>query len=101
LYKGYKVVERAKRRLDGLSKRFKYVMSHRTGKIEIVGIMGDEIHFKYHQAKNPNKIGTFFTRKLDKNAGWLDELEKSSTEETSFLPETSMQKSIISLSNVS
>jgi len=101
LYKGYKVVENAKKRLDGLSKRFKYVMSHRTGKIEIVGIMGDEIHFKYHQAKNPNKIGIFFTRKLDKNAGWLDELEKSSAEETPFLSEEKMQRNIISMSSVS
>ena len=38
LHKGLQVVERAKAMLDGPSKRFRYVMSHRTGKIEILGI---------------------------------------------------------------
>ncbi len=75
LYIGYNIVENAKKKLNGHSKRFKYIMSHRTGKIEIVGIMGNEIYFKYHQAKNPKNIGKFFKRKLNKTAGWLDELE--------------------------
>jgi hypothetical protein len=39
-------VETAKKKLNGHSKRFKYIMSHRTGKIEIVGIKGDYIYFK-------------------------------------------------------
>ena len=75
LYKGYEIVENAKKKLNGHSKRFKYIMSHRTGKIEIVGIMGDYIYFKYHQAKDPKNIGKFFKRKLNKTAGWLDDLE--------------------------
>ncbi|MBC8525346.1 MAG: KamA family radical SAM protein [Candidatus Cloacimonetes bacterium] len=74
LYKGYEIVEQAKRKLNGHSKRFRYVMSHRTGKIEIVGIVGDEIYFKYHQAKDPRNYGKFFKRRLNKTAGWLDEL---------------------------
>ena len=75
LYKGYEIVETAKKKLNGHSKRFKYIMSHRTGKIEIVGIKGDYIYFKYHQAKAPENIGQFFRRKINKTAGWLDELE--------------------------
>jgi KamA family protein len=74
LKKGYEIVERAKQKLDGHAKRFKYIMSHRTGKIEIVGIIGDEIYLKYHQAKNPEKIGKLFRRKLIPDAGWLDDL---------------------------
>jgi KamA family protein len=74
LYKGYKIVEQAKTMLNGHSKRFKYIMSHRTGKIEIIGIMGDEIYFKYHQAKDPRNYGRFFKKKINKTAGWLDEL---------------------------
>jgi hypothetical protein len=50
-------------------------MSHRTGKIEIIGIMGNDIYFKYHQAKDPKNIGKFFKKKLNKTAGWLDDLE--------------------------
>jgi lysine 2,3-aminomutase len=74
LYKGLEVIEGAKRMLDGPSKRFRFVMSHRTGKIEIVGIIGDSMYFRYHQAKDPVKMGKFFMCKLDKTAGWLDEM---------------------------
>jgi len=74
LYKGYEIVEDAKKRLNGHSKRFKYIMSHRTGKIEIVGIMGDYIYFKYHQAKVPKNMGKLFRKKINKTAGWLDDL---------------------------
>jgi lysine 2,3-aminomutase len=75
LYRGYEIVENAKKRLNGHSKRFKYIMSHRTGKIEIVGIMDDYIYLKYHQAKAPGDIGKIFRRKINKTARWLDELE--------------------------
>ncbi|MCK5039655.1 MAG: KamA family radical SAM protein [Candidatus Aenigmarchaeota archaeon] len=74
LYHGLEIVEDAKKKLNGHSKRFKYVMSHKKGKIEIIGIKGDEIYFKYHQAKNPKNIGKLFREKINKTAGWLDEL---------------------------
>ena len=51
-------------------------MSHKSGKIEILGVINNEIYFKQHQAKNSANIGKFFKRKLNKTAGWLDELEK-------------------------
>ncbi len=75
LYRGYRIVEDAKKMLSGHSKRFRYIMAHRTGKIEIVGVMDDEMYFKQHQAKDPKNIGKFFKRKLNENAGWLDELK--------------------------
>jgi len=78
LYKGYEIVEDAKRKLSGHAKRFRYVMSHRTGKIEIVGIVGDEIYLKYHQARDPRNTGRFFKRELNKTAAWLDELGRFS-----------------------
>ncbi len=76
LYNGYQIVEKAKKRLNGISKRFKYIMSHWSGKIEIIGIMDDEIYFKYHQARLPEDIGRFFKRRLNREAGWIDELEE-------------------------
>jgi lysine 2,3-aminomutase len=74
LARGYRIVEDAKRMLDGPSKRFRYVMSHRTGKIEIVGVSGDEIFFRFHQARDASNLGKFFKRPLTADAGWLDEL---------------------------
>jgi len=76
LRRGYKIVEQAKTKLNGHSKRFKFCMAHRTGKIEILGIMEDEIFFKYHQAKNPENAGRFFKRQLNDWGGWLDDFEE-------------------------
>jgi len=77
LCKGVDIVEKAKARCNGHSKRFKYVMSHKTGKIEILGIADNEIYFKYNQAKNRNNLGKIFKRKVDEKAGWLDDFESS------------------------
>jgi len=74
LFKGYQIIEETKKHLGGQGKRFRYVMSHKKGKIEIIGISNNEIYFKYHQAKNPKNLGKFFKKKLNKKAGWLDEL---------------------------
>jgi KamA family protein len=74
LYRGYEIVENTKKKLNGHSKRFKYIMSHRSGKIEIVGIMDGYMYFKYHQARYSNNIGNFFRKKINKTAGWLDDL---------------------------
>jgi len=75
LKQGYEIIEKAKAKMSGHSKRFKYMMSHETGKIEILGIKNNEIYFKYHQARNPKNLGKFFKRKLTPTAGWLDDLD--------------------------
>jgi lysine 2,3-aminomutase len=80
LEKGYGIVERTKALLEGPSKRIRYVMSHRNGKIEILGIMNGEIYFKYHQARDPKNIGRFFKRRLIPGAGWLDDLKRPSNQ---------------------
>jgi lysine 2,3-aminomutase len=70
---GVRIVEKAKAKCNGHSKRFKYVMSHKTGKIEILGIIDGEIYFKYHEAKNRENLGVMFKRRVDEKAGWLDD----------------------------
>jgi lysine 2,3-aminomutase len=75
LYRGIEIIEKTKAHCNGHSKRFRYIMSHRTGKIEILGIFNDEIYFKYHQAKDPKKLGKIFTRPIDKKAGWLNDFK--------------------------
>jgi len=72
-FHGCHVTEEAKKQLNGHSKRFKYMMSHKSGKIEILGIMGKYIYFKYHQAKNPKNLGKIFKRKVNRSAAWLDD----------------------------
>jgi lysine 2,3-aminomutase len=75
LRRGIEIVEKAKTMCNGLSKRFKYIMSHKTGKIEILGIMHDEMYFKYHQAKDRENLGRMFKLKIDEKTGWLEEFK--------------------------
>lgn len=70
---GVRIVEKAKANCNGHSKRFKYAMSHKTGKVEILGILDGEIYFKYHEAKNRENLGMMFKRRVDEKAGWLDD----------------------------
>ena len=72
---GINIIEQAKAKCNGPSKSFRYIMSHKTGKIEIIGIVDDEIYFKYHQAKNIRNLGKIFKRKTDPKAGWLDDFK--------------------------
>ncbi|MBN2017298.1 MAG: KamA family radical SAM protein [Candidatus Cloacimonetes bacterium] len=74
LVKGYPIVEKAKAQLDGHSKRFRFVMSHKKGKIEIIGIKEDEMFFKFHQAKDERNAGRIFSHPLNPAATWLDDL---------------------------
>jgi KamA family protein len=73
LVEGMNIVEKAKAHCNGHSKRFKFIMSHRNGKIEILGILKNEIYFKYHQAKNRKNLGKIFKKTVDYHAGWLDD----------------------------
>ncbi len=73
--RGLRVVEGAKKKLDGHSKRFKYCMSHDSGKIEILGIEGDRIYLKHNQARYTKNRSRFFSKKLNSKAAWLDDLE--------------------------
>lgn len=70
----YKVIEAAKARTSGLGKRIRYVMSHTSGKIEILGIDQGKIYLKYHQARNPDYYGHFMVLDCPDDATWFDDL---------------------------
>ena len=74
LYEGVRIIQKTRSKLDGHSKRFRFIMSHPTGKIEILGINNGKFFFKYHQAKNPDDIGIIFSKSVDKKSTWLDDL---------------------------
>ena len=70
---GYEIIERAKSLVSGLAKRMRFVMSHSTGKIEVVGMTEDFVYFKYHRAANDLESGRFLTLLRNPNAYWLDD----------------------------
>ncbi|MCK5624850.1 KamA family radical SAM protein [Candidatus Pacearchaeota archaeon] len=76
LEKGVKIFSDAKKKTHGniICRRIKYCMSHAEGKAEIIGIIGKDIYFKWHQNKNQNDFESFFKRRLKKDAIWLDDL---------------------------
>jgi len=75
IVEAYQKIEEAKRRCSGLAKRIKYVMSHASGKIEIVGLDNKYIYMKYHRARHRRNEGRFFVCHRDDNACWLDQLQ--------------------------
>jgi lysine 2,3-aminomutase len=70
---GYDIIEQAKSLVSGLAKRVRYVMSHSTGKIEIVGKTEDLVYLKYHRAANYLESGRFLVLASNPNAYWLDD----------------------------
>ncbi|HHU43992.1 MAG: KamA family radical SAM protein [Bacillota bacterium] len=71
--KGVKIVDKTRARLSGVTKRFKFVMSHVKGKIEIVGLtQSGRLLLKQHQAKDKRNLNKIFTAKIDENSHWLD-----------------------------
>ncbi|MBN1796613.1 MAG: KamA family radical SAM protein [Sedimentisphaerales bacterium] len=73
---GYEIFEKAKAMVSGLAKRARFVMSHSSGKIEIVGRTADKIYFKYHRAAQDEDSGLFLACKSNPDAYWLDDYEE-------------------------
>lgn len=74
LKEGYTIVEKAKSKLNGIGKSFRFVMSNKRGKIEILGKLSDDkMLFKFHEAKENEDMGKLFTMDVDDSQCWLDE----------------------------
>ena len=71
--KGFEIYEQAKMNCSGLSKKIRYIMSHATGKIEILAITNEFVIFKYHQAAHYENLGRIMVYKRNPEAYWLDD----------------------------
>ncbi|WP_286681306.1 KamA family radical SAM protein [Methanoculleus sp. DTU007] len=69
----YRIFEQARAVCSGLAKRARFVISHATGKIEVVGKTDEYTFFKYNQAANPDDRGRFMIYKSNPNAYWFDD----------------------------
>jgi len=69
----YIIFEKARASCSGLAKRARFVMSHATGKIEVVGMTDTAIYFKYHQAADPRDVGRFMAFRNNPEAFWFDD----------------------------
>jgi len=75
--KGYQIFEQACSQVSGLGKRARFVMSHLTGKIEIVGVDNDYVYMKYHRSAEEELNSKFMTFKSNPNAYWLDDYKEA------------------------
>ncbi len=80
LKRGVDLVDTARRQLDGYAKRFRYIMGHDIGKIEICGRIEDKLILKQIHARSGEEhlASRMLVYKLNDTAGWLDGLEQVS-----------------------
>ena len=70
---GCEIFNAACAQVSGLAKRVRFVMSHATGKIEILGKQGDDMCFKYHRAAKDEDSGRVMICKSNPDAYWFDD----------------------------
>ena len=67
------LVETVRAKMSGLGARVRYVMSHETGKIEILGRTEEFVFFRYHRAADPENAGKFMIYRRNPTAHWFDD----------------------------
>jgi KamA family protein len=80
LKKGVDIVDKARQQFDGYAKRFKFIIGHDIGKLEICGRIGNELILKQLHARSGHndEISRLLIRELTETAGWLDDLPEVS-----------------------
>ncbi|MEJ2635539.1 MAG: KamA family radical SAM protein [Calditrichia bacterium] len=73
---GLEIFEQARMKCSGLAKRARLVMSHATGKIEILAMTDENIIFRYHRAANPEEKSRLMIFRRNPDAYWLDDYEE-------------------------
>ena len=72
LKKGFQIVQDAMQMQNGQGKSFRFMLSHVSGKVEILGMIDEQrMLFKYHQAKAPSDAGRIFSREISETQCWL------------------------------
>ncbi len=61
---------------SGLARRARFVMSHKSGKMEAVGLTENFIIFRYHRAANPDEEGRTVVCRRNPEAYWFDDYEE-------------------------
>jgi KamA family protein len=67
------IFESARQNLAGLAKHARLCMSHKTGKVEVVGKSGDHMIFRYHRAARPEDRSRVMLFPSNPDACWLDD----------------------------
>ena len=72
ILKGAALVAKVREELDGISGSFRYVLSHESGKVEILGILErDQVVFRYCHNNRCSFKDPMFIQKLSSHDCWL------------------------------
>ena len=72
LKKGFQIVQESMQMQNGQGKSFRFMLSHVSGKVEILGMIDEQrMLFKYHQAKDPSDAGRIFSKEISEKQCWL------------------------------
>ena len=77
---GYQIFEHARTLCSGLGKRARLVMSHETGKVEVVGMTKTQVFFKYIRAAVDENGAKFMAFNKNPQALWLDDYAEAKDE---------------------
>lgn len=76
----YEIIQKSWQACSGLAKRARFIMSHATGKIEVVGTTAEHVFMRYHQAAEKADIGKFMVFKSNPVARWFDDYHHALTD---------------------
>jgi len=82
--RGYEIFEKSRTLCSGLAKRARLVMSHESGKIEVVGMTEDQIFFKFLRAADKINDARFMAFFRNPEACWFDDYQEASEEFSLF-----------------
>ena len=69
----WQIFSQAQTRCSGLAKRARFVMSHKTGKVEVMAAVDGFVYMRYLQAAASSDENRFLIFRSDKDAHWLDD----------------------------
>lgn len=82
LIEGIKIFNHARKHLSGLARQVRYIMSHYTGKLEILGFekrkvtSTSKIILRYHSSRNEKQVGKIFSVPVKNNSFWLNDFRR-------------------------
>lgn len=79
LKRGTELVDAARQQMDGYAKRFKFIIGHDIGKLEICGQFDDKLILKQLHARpgHEEESSRILIRQLTEDGGWLDDLPEA------------------------
>lgn len=76
IMEGWRILEEAKDKVSGLGRRARMVMSHKTGKIEVLAVTEIQTIMKYHRNADKNDMSRVLVYKNNPDAYWLDDFKE-------------------------